>query len=198
MKKRSSVATSLDAISAIIDTVLLAFVPIVFSKSISYQIVSYIVLLVLQLLYICLFRKKLVDKIISPNGIDTDLMLATNCADKFRGKIVAQIQEIQSSTELSAFGEYVVFLKWRETSTFITQHFWDNALINVVLAENVRYSKNKVYKKELLQIVEILVDAYSRYNKFALSVGLYACKTLENEIQEIYDKLVEIKKNLKK
>ena len=158
MKKRSNVATIMDSISAIIETVLFALVPIVFCDSIHHQAFAYVVLLVLQLTYICLLRKKIIDRIISPRGIDTNLILATNCADKVRGKIVAQVHEIQASAESSAFDEYVVFLKWKESSTFITQHFWDDRLINVVLEENVRYSKDKVYKKELLQIVEVLIE----------------------------------------
>ena len=198
MKKRSNIGTIVDSISAIIQTVLFALVPIVFCNSIPYQIFSYIVLLILQLAYICLLRKKLIDKIISPNGIDTDLILATNCADNIRGKIVTQVHEIQASSGATEFEEYVVFLKWREMSTFITQHFWCNALVNVVLEENVRYSKNKIYKNELLQIVEVLINAYSRYNKFVRSVDLYACKTLPSEIEQIYDKLVKMEDNLKK
>lgn len=198
MKKRGNVATIMDFISAIIETVLFALVPIVFCDSIPFQVFAYVVLLVLQLTYICLLRKKIIDKIVSPKGVDTDLILATNCADKVRGKIVAQVHEIQASAESSAFDEYVVFLKWKESSTFITQHFWNDRLINVVLEENVRYSKNKVYKKELLQIVEILIDAYGRYNQFELSIDLYACKTLTDEIQKTYDKLVKIENNLKK
>ena len=197
MKKRSNVAKIMDSISAIIDTVLLALVPIVFCYSIPFQVFAYVVLLGLQLTYICFLRKKIIDKIVSPKGVDTDLILATNCADKVRGKILSQVHEIQASAETSAFDEYVDFLKWQESSTFITQHFWKDKLINVVLEENVRYSKNKIYKKELLLIVKTLIDVYKRYNQFALSIDLYACKTLAYEIQEIYAKLEKIENNLK-
>lgn len=197
MKKRSNVATIMDSISAIVETVLFALVPIVFCKSTPFQVFAYVLLLILQLTYICLLRKKIIDKIVSPKGVDTDLILATNCTDKIRGKIVAQVHEIQTSAESSAFDEYVVFLKWKESSTFITQHFWKDRLINVVLEENVRFSKNKVYKKELLLIVKILIGAYGRYNQFTRSIDLYACKTLKGEIQETYDKLIQIENNLK-
>lgn len=197
MKKRSNIATIMDAISAIIETVLFALVPIAFCNSIPFQIFAYVTLLVLQLVYICLLRKKIIDKIVSPKGIDTDLILTANCADTFRGKIVAQVHEVQASAKGSTFEEYVVFIKWKEASTFIAQHFWNETLINVVLEEHVRYSKNKVYRKELLQIVEILIEAYDQNNQFACSIDLYTCKTFASEIQEIYNKLVKMKNNLK-
>lgn len=197
MKKRSNVTISTDSISAIIETVLLAIISIIFSDSILYQIISFIVLLVFKLIYIRLLRKKLIDKVVSPNGMDTDLILATNSAKNLRGKVVAQVYEIQESTGSNAFEEYVAFLKWQESATFVTQHFWNNALINVVLDESARYSKNKVYKKELLQIVQILINAYDRYNHFTASVDLYACQTLSREIRETNDKLIEIEKKLK-
>lgn len=196
MKKRSNVATIMDSVSAIVETVLFALVPIAFCDSTSFQIFAYLVLLTLQLMYISLFRKKIIDRIVSPKGIDTDLILETNCADKVREKIVAQVHELQVSSKLSGFDEYVVFLKWKEASTFITQHFWDDKIINVVLEENVRYSKSKIYKNELRQIVEVLIDTYNRYNDFAYSIDLYECKTLKSEIQKLYEKLKKLECNL--
>lgn len=196
MKKRSNVATILDSVSAIVETVLFALVPIVFCDSNHFQAFAYVVLLGLQLTYIILLRKKIIDRIVSPKGIDTNLILETNCADKVRGKIVAQVHELQVSANPSGFDEYVVFLKWKESSAFITQHFWDDKIINVVLEENVRYSKNKIYKNELRQIVAVLIDTYNRYNDFAFSIDLYECKTLKSEIQELYKKLKKIECNL--
>lgn len=196
MKKRSNVATIMDSVSAIVETVLFALVPIVFCDSISFQVSAYLVLLTLQLMYISLLRKKIIDRIISPKGIDTNLILETNCADKVRGKIVAQVHELQVSAKPSGFDEYVVFLKWKESSTFITQHFWDDRIINVVLEENACYSKNKIYKSELRQIVEVLINTYNRCNNFAFTVDLYECRTLKSEIQELYEKLKKLGCNL--
>ena len=198
MKKLSNAALLIDSVTALIQTILFALVPIIFEKEIFYQIISYLFLLSAQIIYMVFLRKKVVDLLIMPKGIDTDLVLATNCADSLRGKILMQVCELNVASGTSDFDQYVMYLKWQDAALFILHHFWDGQIVNVVREKSVRQSMKKVYTNELVQYVDILIRTYDKNDKFKKTATLFNCQTLTRDIERIYNGLVEIKTNLEK
>ena len=136
MRKREKVSYVVDSLYAIVQTVLFAIIPVLI-KNYSIQVVLYVSFLFLQILYLSFLRNLIIDKISHPEGINTEYLLRINCGICFRNEIMTKIDEIQKSieineseeatrkTEYALFDEYIIFLKWKDATDYIIQHFWD-------------------------------------------------------------------------
>ena len=104
---------------------------------------------------------------------------------------------VHAKKTTSNFEQYAIFLRWQEAASFVVLHFWNDRLINVVLSKETRFLYNKVYRRELLQIVAALSDIYDNNEGFNASIELYNCIVYRAEIEETYRKLIIMKDQLR-
>lgn len=181
MKKYEVTSTIVDSVYALLQTVLFAVLPNWFARF-SVIGLSYIILIISQLLYLCFLREIIIDFFVHPDGVSTEYLLKTNGASYFRNELLAKIVEINAamtSSNVTIFDEYIVYLKWKETADYVIQHFSEDRNVkNIVVEQTNGFSKYNVYKNELLEIVTILINAYNHYHKFEKSIAMFNCKNL--------------------
>lgn len=201
MKNQNKIELLLDSVIAIAQAILFAIVPIVFNEEYSQQLMAYGGIVVLQMIYIFLLRKLIVNKIVFPHGVEISHIVNKTYNYNFHQRVLPQIIEMLPSNSNLQFEEYCIFLKWMDSTGVILDSFWDTAkksVVNVELTKTTEYSKKFVYKNELLQAVNILINIYKTNNSFTDTISLFECSTQKNSLEESFSKLQSMKTYLEK
>lgn len=189
MKDRNRTTSKIDSILAVIQAFLFAIVPVVLVDKVELQHVAYLSISILYLLYFFLCRDWLINRLIQPSGIDTEVVLEYNLASKLRDDIIPRTKEIQDlSFPTDIFKQYALFIEWQYVATFMEQHFWSNEsreIKNTVLIPAKQISLNKIYRFELEQIINVLINSYEANGKFENVLRNCNCGFLSRKVAEI-------------
>ncbi len=199
MKKEESIKNIVDVVIALLQTIILALIPVFFQDSIKLQVSCYSIVFVLTVLFLLVFRDKLIENIILALGINVSQIKKENLIEAFKMQIVPNSQKIKVFIVSDQTDKYFLFRIWKETSELVALYFTSD-FINKKLVKKkaIDFSRNKVYKQDVKTIVDILINCYTANKKFEEIIDNYKCKTLKNNINDLYDKLVNIEKQLHK
>lgn len=199
MKKEESIKNIVDVVIALLQTIILALIPVFFQDSIKLQVSCYSIVFVLTVLFLLVFRDKLIENIILALGINVSQIKKENLIEAFKMQIVPNSQKIKVFIVSDQTDKYFLFRIWKETSELVALYFTSD-FINKKLVKKkaIDFSRNKVYKQDVKTIVDILINCYTANKKFEEIIDNYKCKTLKKNINDLYDKLVNIEKQLHK
>jgi hypothetical protein len=185
VKNKSSVSKATDSIVAIIQTIILAFIPIVFDSNMTYKVIAYFVVGITIIVYILFFRHRIITAIILRRSIDTDKIKEINAVTVFYNIIIPEIRNLSCNNKQPDDFELLFrFRVWKNAIWFISDHFWENGeLKNVNTSEYVTHSINAVYKNEVVSASKKLLEIYST-NDFSMIIQSYNCETFEKTINE--------------
>ncbi|MBO4385227.1 MAG: hypothetical protein J5854_07400 [Clostridia bacterium] len=185
MKNKSSVSKATDSLVAIIQTIILAYIPIVFDSNMTYKVIAYFVVGITIIVYILFFRHRIITAIILRRSIDTDKIKEINAVTVFYNIIIPEIRNLScNNLQPDDFELLFRFRVWKNAIWFISDHFWENGeLKNVNTLESVTHSINAVYKNEVVSASKKLLEIYST-NDFSMIIQSYNCETFEKTINE--------------
>lgn len=199
MKNRTQIAKRLDTVLALVETLLFVCIPEVWDDTVLIQVLAYVVIVTLKLCYIIWLRKKVIDILASPTGIDTGCLLKATCAENLRERVVPQICKLMEIASTEPLFRYEAYLEWVDAATFVAQHFWcEDSIINVEMDKTTRFVRDRVYKGELKQIINCLIQLHNQYRGFYREINLFGCETLQHEIETLYNSIVQIGEKLDK
>lgn len=198
MKKESSIKNTIDVLSTLLQTIILAIIPVVLEDLIKWQIVSYCIIFVLHVFFMIFVRERLIRNIILARTIDIGKIQNENLIKIFKKEIVPNTFEIKKTDkDIDETDRYYLFLKWKETTELVVSCF-TSEFINekLVKKKETSFSNRKIYKKDLQVIVNILINSYTLNKAFSQIVDDYKCRTLRKDIDDLYEKLLKIKKSV--
>lgn len=199
MKKEDSVRNVVDVIGGLLQSIILAIIPIVLEKQTKWQIVAYLAVVIIYFVFLCLFREKLINRIILSSKINVDELKEESLVETFKGKIVPNSFEIKNFKDLQdeKADEYYLFIRWKETAELIILYFTPEFINQkLIRRKETSYSNRKIYEKDIQIVVDILIQTYDLNEKFKEVISDYKCRTLNQEIKTLYDKLVNIKNHI--
>ena len=142
MRNREHISKWVDSIMAVLQTLILSLIPIFIKDNPVQKTVSYIIITIVIIVYITVFRNKLIKMIILQQGIDTDYIKNKILIPLFNGDLLPKVRSIANLDKtLDKFELNYRFLIWNEATTFIINYFWDSGkLINVVTEKTTSFS----------------------------------------------------------
>lgn len=194
MKNKSNISKVTDSIIAIIQTIVLVFVPIVFEDNLTYKIIAYIVVAIIFIVYNVFLRNRIINGIVSHQAIDTDKIKKSNVVTVFYNSIIPEIRSVLCNNIPSSDFELLCrFRVWKKSIYFVSDHFWKNDRFdNVITSQQVSHSVNSVYKNEVVAVAKKLLKVMPE-NDITKAVESYNCYTMERDIfkrVEIIKKIV--------
>lgn len=195
MKSRQHITVCVDTLSAILQAVAFAIIPIKFQTKPICQVFSYGIIAILYLVYFFGFREWIINRIVLKNGIDIEYIRKNNLARTFHSEILPQVEEILNYKEpVNEFDRYHLFIKWEDTTIYLTSHFWQDELCNVVRETQITYSNNTIYENELKFTVKALIYAYEENKEFKEVIETFCCNTLQAYVEKCYNILKKMLK----
>lgn len=185
MKNRSYVSKTVDSIVAVLQVLILAFIPIVFESNLINKIIAYIVVGICLIAYNVFLRNKIIDAIVSRQTIDINHLKRTNAVAVFYGTIIPEIRSIEcQDNHPDDFELLSRFLIWKNAIYFVSDHFWnDGHLDNVIESKSTSHSIHSIYKNEVVIISKKLLGLQLT-NDFSMIIQSYDCSTFKNSIAE--------------
>lgn len=193
MRNRSNITIIIDSIVTVIQAVLFAIVPLLFSFSWKYQLLAFSILVIVHIVYLIFIRKRLINKFVKSVGIDTNYIRNYKLEERFHNVLIPQINEISTIKQSDGFEQYHCYLIWKMAVDFILEHFWEpEGLCNVVVSTVPDYYNNKIYANEIIIVAKKLADIYKNNDEFKTTIENLNCSTLEKEITKKYIELAKI------
>ena len=185
MKNRLYISKVTDSIIAIIQTIILVFVPIVFDGNLAYKVIAYIAVAICFIVYNIFLRNRIINGIVSRQAIDIDDIKKTNSVTVFYNCIIPEIRSVLCNNDsLDDFDLLCRFRVWKKAIYFISDHFWGNGKFNnVITSEQVSYSANSVYKNEVVTVAKKLLEVMTD-NDISKAVEFYNCSTMKSDINK--------------
>ncbi len=193
MKNKSNISKATDSIIAVVQTIVLVFVPIVFEGNLTYKIIAYIVVAIIFIVYNVFLRNRIINRIVSHQAIDTDKIKKSNVVTVFYNNVIPEIRSVLCNNIPSNDFELLCrFRVWKKSIYFVSDHFWKNDRFdNVITSQQVSHSVNSVYKNEVVAVAKKLLEVMPE-NDITKAVESYNCSTMKSDIL----KRVEIIKSI--
>ncbi len=198
MHRDASIKNIVDIIATLLQTIILAVIPVVLEGCKIWQIVAYILMFVAHIIFMFLIREELIKFLTLSLAIDIRKYREDTVVEIFKNKILPNSFEIKKfNSENDDFDKYYLFLKWKETAELVCVYFTPD-FINKKLSrkKEVSFSRNKIYQKEVQMVVEILTQTYDSNKKFKDTINDYKCKTFCKDINDLYNNLLSIKRHI--
>ena len=194
MKKEDTVKNIVDVFVTLIQTIILAVIPVVLDELIKWQVVAYLAVVTMHILFLFIIRERLIKDILLATGVDISKLQKESVIEIFKEKILPNSLEIKKSIASDKVYEYYTFKKWKETSELVIVYF-SSDFINkkLIKKKEVSFSNTEIYEKDIQIVVEILIDSYQSNKGFKNVVAEYKCKTLKSDIDGLYQQLMKIK-----
>lgn len=197
MKREDSVKNTVDVIVTLLQTIILAVIPIILDELKKWQIVAYLVVFATHILFLIVIKDRLIKNIVLAQGIEISKLQEETVIETFKEIILPNSLQIKKFVVSDETDKYFLFTKWNETSKLVIVYF-SSDFINKKLQKKrgTSFSSNEIYEKDLQIVVDILINSYSSNQGFKTVVSEYKCKTFKSDVDVLYEKLKKIKSQI--